>query len=157
MAITMTSPAPLFRNFSNKENGTFAITSPLNLSSYSTSTSGPSTHKPRVGGIGKAPKRSSGSHSAKPYGRSSSIARVKGKGKAVTLTEEESKSKRASKRFIPSPIITTAPIPRPIVAAPQPQIRIANIPVRLPRPRIPSVQSLPGDMSHIVSHPISLP
>ncbi|KAI9638484.1 uncharacterized protein MKK02DRAFT_42878 [Dioszegia hungarica] len=139
----MSSPGPFFRNFSNKENSTFT-TSPLFTS---TPSAGPSTHKPRVGGVGKAPKRSRDGHSTKPYQRNASTARAKARATSPVKGGTEGKGAPKQKGR-PAPIITSVPMMR-VIQPPRPVIRVANIPVRLPRPRVPPVMSLPGEMSHI--------
>ncbi|ORY25745.1 hypothetical protein BCR39DRAFT_590023 [Naematelia encephala] len=67
------------RLFSNKENSTIPLTHHLSTTSSSASTTANSLLKPRVGGIGIAPKRRLHHQVNKPYNRVASVQRAKEK------------------------------------------------------------------------------
>ena len=173
------------RHFSNKENTSYAPSSPiaslLNPMNASSSTPGraPSSvgssstaaasaairsHKHRLGGIGKAPRRIK--TASKPYDRCASVTRAKKRAANAVGGPKGSKSAPASvcpgvevtppvpdfpldpRLADPAPATATATAP----AAPAaPVARMAEIPLRLPRPTIPLVSELTGEWAGVVS------
>lgn len=140
------------RTFSNKENSHSHSFSTLPSFPIPTSNSIRPPNfsiKPRIRGIGSAPKRT---HGSKPYARLPSINRAK---KRATVNEKIVNKRPQPLQLLHSTLKSTQSISSPSTSSvknvPRQTIKMAKVPMRLPRPSIPPVSAIPGPLANVVS------
>ena len=124
---------------SNKENPTYAS------DFYSSDTN---SSKPRISGIGRAPKRQNSLHCTKPYVRTRTTSIQRAKIRATRISKIKHRPPPL-KAITSSKVVDGALKSQKRLRQPD---RILQLPLRLPKPAIPSVDLVGSEIDSVVRY-----